>query len=192
VIFFPFLISYVLVYYFVYALLNDNNGLVNHILTVLHMQTIAWYSSPQYWPTILIIVNLWKTVGMSTIIYLAGMVGISPEYYEAARLDGANKWQQIRFITIPLLRPLLILTILLAIGRIFYADFGLFFQVTGNKAALYPTTDVIDTFVYRALISLDDLGMSSAAGVFQSTIGFVLILTANFLVRRIDPDQAAF
>lgn len=191
-IFFPFLISYILVSYFVYALLNDNNGMVNHLLISFHMQPIQWYASPQYWPTILVLVNLWKTVGMSTMIYLAGMVAINPEFYEAARLDGANKWQQIRFVTLPLMRPLIILLVLLAIGKIFYADFGLFYLVTRNQAVLYSTTDVIDTFVYRALTSLDDLGMSSAAGLYQSSIGFILILLANFLVRRIDPDQAAF
>ncbi len=192
VIFFPYLISYVLVSYFVFALLNGDTGLVNHLLSALHLHPVDWYASPQYWPIILTLVYLWKSVGFGTIIYLAGMVAINPEYYEASQLDGANRWQQIRFITLPLLKPLIILTVLLAIGRIFYADFGLFFQVTRNQPLLYPTTDVIDTFVYRALISLDDIGMSSAAGAFQSLVGFVLILTANWFVRRIDPDQAAF
>jgi len=192
VIFFPYLVSYVLVSYFVFALLNADNGLLNHMLAVLHIPAVDWYASPQYWPLILTLVYLWKSIGFGTVIYIAGMVAISPEYYEAAQLDGANKWQQVRFITLPLLKPLIILTVLLAIGRIFYADFGLFFQVTRNQPLLYPTTDVIDTFVYRALISLDDIGMSSAAGVYQSVVGFVLIFTANWLVRRIDPDQAAF
>ena len=192
VLFFPYLISYVLVSYFIYALLNGDTGLVNHLLTVLHLPTVDWYSSPQYWPAILTLVYLWKSVGFGAIIYLAGMVAINPEYYEAAKLDGASGWQQMRSITLPLLKPLIILTVLLAIGRIFYADFGLFFQVTRNSPLLYPTTDVIDTFVYRALISLNDIGMSSAAGAFQSVVGFVLILTANLFVRRIDPDLAAF
>lgn len=192
VIFFPYLVSYVLVSYFVFALLNGDTGMINHWLIAFHIAPIDWYSSPQYWPTILTLVYLWKSVGFGTIIYLAGIVAISPEYYEAAQLDGANKWQQIRYITLPLLKPLIILTILLAIGRIFYADFGLFFQVPRNQPLLYPATNVIDTFVYRALITLDDVGMSSAAGFFQSMVGFVLILTANWFVRRIDPDQAAF
>jgi putative aldouronate transport system permease protein len=192
VIFFPYLVSYVLVSYFILALLNGDTGLLNHWLTSLHIPTVDWYSSPQYWPTILTLVYLWKSIGFGSIIFLAGIVSISPEYYEAARLDGANPWQQIRFITIPLLRPLIVLTVLLAIGRIFYADFGLFYQVTNHQPLLYQTTDVIDTFVYRALITLDDVGMSSAAGFFQSVVGFVLILTANWFVRRIDPDQAAF
>lgn len=192
VIFFPYLVSYVLVSYFVFALLNYDNGLVNHVLLSLHLQPVDWYASPQYWPVILTLVYLWKSVGFGTLIFLAGMVAINPEYYEAAQLDGANRWQQVRFVTFPLLRPLIVLVVLLAIGKIFYADFGLFFQVTRNQALLYPTTDVIDTYVYRALISLDDVGMSSAAGVFQSVVGFVLILVANLLVRRIDPDQAAF
>jgi len=192
VIFFPYLISYVLVSYFIFALLNGDTGMLNHWLSMWHIPTIDWYSSPQYWPAILTLVYLWKSVGFGSIIFLAGMVAISPEYYEAAQLDGANGWQRIRFITLPLLRPLIILTVLLAIGRIFYADFGLFFQVPRNQPLLYPATDVIDTFVYRALITLDDVGMSSAAGLFQSVVGFVLIFTANWFVRRIDPDQAAF
>jgi putative aldouronate transport system permease protein len=192
VIFFPYLVSYVLVSYFVFAVLNDDNGLLNHLLITLHLQPVDWYSSPQYWPLILTLVFLWKNIGFGTIIYIAGMVAISPEYYEAAKLDGANTWQQIRFITLPLLKPLIILTVLLAVGRIFYADFGLFFQVTRNQPLLYPTTDVIDTFVYRALTGLDDIGMSSAAGFYQSLVGFVLIFSANWIVRRIDPDQAAF
>ncbi len=192
VIFFPYLISYVLVSYFIYALLNGNTGMVNHLLAALHLPTVDWFGSPQYWPAILTLVYLWKNVGFTTIIFLAGMVSISPEYYEAARLDGANGWQQVRYITLPLLKPLIILVVLLAIGRIFFADFGLFFQVPNNQPALYPTTDVIDTYVYRALITLDDVGMSSAAGLYQSTVGFILIFTANWFVRRIDPDQAAF
>jgi putative aldouronate transport system permease protein len=192
VIFFPYLVSYVLVSYFVFALLNGDTGMLNHLLAGLHIAPVDWYSSPQYWPTILTLIYLWKSVGFGTIIYLAGIVAISPEFYEASQLDGANKWQQIRYITLPLLKPLLILTVLLAIGRIFYADFGLFFQVPRNQPLLYPATDVIDTFVYRALVTLDDVGMSSAAGFFQSVIGFVLIFTANWFVRRIDPDQAAF
>jgi putative aldouronate transport system permease protein len=192
VIFFPYLVSYVLVSYFVFALLNGDTGAVNHWLALFHIAPIDWYSSPQYWPAILTLVYLWKSVGFGSIIFVAGMIAINPEYYEAAELDGANKWQQIIYVTLPLLRPLIILTVLLAIGRIFYADFGLFYWVPRNEPLLYPTTDVIDTFVYRALITLDDIGMSSAAGFFQSVVGFVLILTANWFVRRIDPDQAAF
>ncbi|HEY0756011.1 MAG TPA: ABC transporter permease subunit [Ktedonobacteraceae bacterium] len=192
VIFFPYLISYVLVSYFVLAMFNYDDGTINHVLIVLHLQPIDWYGSPQYWPVILTLTYLWKNAGFTAIIYLAGMVAISPEYYEAARLDGASGWQQVWYITLPLIKPLIILTVLLAIGRIFYADFGLFFQVTNNRSALYPTTDVIDTYVYRALITLDNVGMSSAAGLYQSAIGFFLIFTANWFVRRIDPDQAAF
>ena len=192
VIFFPYLVSYVLVSYFVFALLNGDTGTINHWLALVHIAPIDWYSAPQYWPTILTLVYLWKSVGFGTVIFIAGIVAINPEYYEAAQLDGASKWQQIFYVTLPLLRPLIILTVLLAIGRIFYANFDLFFWVPRNEPLLYPTTDVIDTFVYRALITLDDVGMSSAAGFFQSVVGFVLILTANWFVRRIDPDQAAF
>lgn len=150
VIFFPYLISYVLVSYFTFALFNGDTGLANYILTSVHLSTVDWFNAPQYWPAILTLVYLWKNVGFTTIIFLAGMVAISPEYYESARLDGASFWQQVRYITLPLLKPLIILVVLLAIGRIFYADFGLFFQVPNNQPALYPTTDVIDTYVYHA------------------------------------------
>ena len=192
IMFFPYFLSYVLISYFVFALLSSDNGLVNHQLANLHLTQIDWYSAPQFWPIILTIVNLWKNVGFWAIVYLAGIIAINPEYYEAARLDGASKWQQIRHITLPLLSPLIIINVLLSIGRIFYADFGLFFQVTRDTSLLYQTTDVIDTFVYHALINTGDVGMAAAAGLYQALIGFVLVVLANWLVRRIDPEKALF
>jgi putative aldouronate transport system permease protein len=188
----PHFISYVIVSYFVFAFLNTDNGLVNHTLAGFGLDTISWYSSPQYWPAILTSVNLWKSVGFASIIYLSGILAINPEYYEAAKIDGATKWQQISKITVPLIMPLIIIMVLLSIGRIFYADFGLFYQVTRDNGLLYSTTDVLDTYVYRALRVNGDVGMSAAAGLYQALVGFVLVVLANWTVRRIDPDKALF
>ncbi|MDB5081352.1 MAG: Sugar transporter permease [Chloroflexi bacterium] len=188
----PHFISYVIVGYFVFAFLNTDNGLVNHTLAGFGVEQISWYSSPQYWPTILTSVNLWKHVGFNSIIYLSGILAINPEYFEAAKIDGASKWKQITRITIPLIFPLVIITTLLAIGRIFYADFGLFYQVTRDNGLLYPTTDVLDTYVYRALRVNGDVGMSAAAGLYQALIGFILVVGANWIVRRVDSDKALF
>lgn len=189
----PSLISMVIVAYLVYAGLNESTGLINKtILPALHMQPISWYTEPKYWPIIIPLVNVWKTAGFGCIIYLATLVGISPDYYEAARLDGASKWQQIQYITLPLLRPVLIMLTILAIGRIFYSDFGLFYQVPMDSGQLYDTTNTIDTYVYRSLMQLGDIGMSSAAAFYQSIVGFVLVLISNFIVRRVDKDSALF
>jgi putative aldouronate transport system permease protein len=190
--FFPYFISWVIVGYFVFALLNVDNGLLNRLLTSFHITPVDWYSSPQYWPLILTLVNLWKGVGFGCIIYLAGIVAINPEYLEAAQLDGANTLQKIRYITLPLIKPIIIITTLLAIGRIFYADFGLFYQVPRDNSLLYPATDVIDTYVYRSLTTIGDVGMASAAGFYQSIVGFTLVILANWVVRRTDPDKALF
>lgn len=190
--FFPFFISYVIVGYFTFALFNGDTGLINNTLNRIGVSGVDWYASPQWWPLILVLVNLWKNVGFSTLIYLSGMLGINREYYEAASLEGATPWQQIRFVTLPLLAPLITINILLQIGRIFFADFGLFYNVTRDSALLYPTTDVIDTYVFRALRTLGDFGMSSAAGLYQSVVGFALVLIANWIVRRRDPERSLF
>lgn len=189
----PSLISMVIVAYLVYAGLNESTGLLNNsILPALHMHPISWYSESKYWPFIIPLVQIWKTAGFGCIIYLATLVGISPDYYEAARLDGASKWQQVKYITLPLLRPVIIMLTILAIGRIFYSDFGLFYQVPMDSGQLYDTTNTIDTYVYRALMQLGDIGMSSAAAFYQSMVGFVLVLISNFIVRKVDSDSALF
>jgi putative aldouronate transport system permease protein len=164
----------------------------NTILPALGQEPISWYMEPQYWPYILTLVHLWKTIGFTCIIYLAAIIGIDPEYYEAATLDGANKWQQIRMITVPLIMPVIIILTLLQIGRIFYSDFGLFYQVPMNSGMLYDTTNVIDTYVFRGLLQNGDVGMSSAAGFYQSVVGFVLVLLANWSVRKFSRDNALF
>ena len=189
----PFLMSMVILSYIVYALLSSENGLVNNsLLAALGIEGIQWYQEPKYWPFILIIANCWKGVGYGCLIYIASLIGIDPSFYEAARLDGASKWQEITRITLPSLTPTIITLLLLSIGRIFYSDFGLFYQVPMNSGVLFPTTNVIDTYVYRALIEQGNISMSSAAGVYQSLVGFVIVIASNWIVRRVDKERALF
>ena len=189
----PFLMSMVILSYIVYALLSAENGLVNNsILPLFHIDPIQWYQKPKYWPAILIIANCWKGVGYGCLIYIASLIGIDPSFYEAARLDGASKWQEITKLTLPSLVPTIITLLLLSIGRIFYSDFGLFYQVPMNSGVLFPTTNVIDTYVYRALIEQGNISMSSAAGVYQSLVGFCVVMLSNWIVRKVDKDQALF
>lgn len=190
--FFPFFVSWVIVSYFVFGFLNANNGLMNQILAAVGLDRVIWYRSPEFWPIILTLTNFWKGVGFGSIIYLAAMMAISTEYYEAAKIDGANKWQQIRSITLPLIRPVVIILVLLSIGHIFNADFGLFFFVPRNTPMLYSTTDVIDTFVYRSLIELGNISMAAAASFYQSMVGLILVVLANWLVRRVNSEEALF
>ena len=192
VIFLPYFMSWVVVAYLVYAILAPR-GLYNSTLAPLFgKESIDWYTSPEHWPFILPLVNVWKNIGYSIVIYLAGITGIDQEFYEAAVLDGANKMQQITKITIPFLVPLMIVTTLMALGGIFRSDFGLFYQVPMQQGLLKPTTDVLDTYIYNALIRTGDLGMSSAAGFYQSIVGFVLVLAANWTVGKISPDNKVF
>ncbi|MGS2776390.1 ABC transporter permease [Robertmurraya sp. GLU-23] len=193
VILLPFLISMVIVSYLGFAFLSEDVGYLNKtILPLLGIEGISWYNEAKYWPYILTFINMWKGVGFLCVIYLAAIIGIDQEYYEAATLDGANKWKQIIHITIPSIMPVIVMMTLLAIGRIFYSDFGLFYQVPMNSGTLYDTTNVIDTYVYRGLMQLGDIGMSSAAGLYQSIVGFVLVLLSNYLVRRKSKDNALF
>jgi len=190
--FFPYFISWVIVSYFVFAFLNGSSGLMNQWLGRVGLEEVGFYREPKYWPAILTAAHLWQGVGFGSIIYLAGMLGIDPMYYEAAKIDGASKWQQIRFITLPLILPLIIILVLLAVGRIFNADFGLFYFVPRDNPMLYSATDVIDTFVYRSLVQLGNISMAAAAGFYQSVVGFVLVVGANWLVRRINADYSLF
>lgn len=193
VILLPHLISFVIISYLAYAVLSIDTGLMNNtVLPKFGAEGISWYMEPKYWPYILTSINLWKGIGFNTLIFFAAVIGINDEYYEAARLDGASKWQQMMKITLPLITPVIILLTLLSIGRIFYADFGLFYQVPMNSGSLYETTNVIDTYVFRGLIGLGDISMSTAAGVYQSCVGFILVLVANLIVRRISKDDALF
>lgn len=189
----PFLISFSIIGYIVLAFFSIEHGFINEVIFPLfHIQPIEWYLESKYWPYILVMVNTWKYVGYSSLIYFAAIIGINQEYYEAARIDGANRWKQMTKITLPLIRPVVTVVILILIGRIFYADFGMFFQVPLNTGILFSTTNVIDTYVYRALLVTGDIGMSSAAGLYQSTVGFGLVLIANIMVRKWDKENALF
>nr|WP_322348799.1 ABC transporter permease subunit [Paenibacillus albus] len=193
VMFLPYFLSAVVVGYLGYSMLSTEFGFINtHVLEPLGFDAIAWYSEPKYWPYILPIVYIWKNIGYSTVIYLAAVIGIDNEYYEAALMDGASKWRQAISITLPQIRPIIIILALMAVGHILNADFGLFYQVPLDAGALYPTTNVIDTYVYRALLTLGDVGMSSAAGLYQSAVGLVLVLTVNLIVRKINKENALF
>ena len=190
--FLPYFLSWVVVSYCLFAFLNPDKGYINSVLSLFNKDTISWYTEKKYWPLIIIVISKWKGIGYNTVIYLASICGIDKSLYEAATLDGANKWQQIRYITIPLLKPVIIILFILAVGRIFSADFGLFFNIPKNSGALYDVTNVLDTYIYRALMSLGEIGMSAASALFQSVIGFILIIITNKIVSKIDSDNALF
>lgn len=193
VILFPYLVSMIIVSYLAYAFLSEKTGFLNNsVLPLFGADPVAWYSQTKYWPFLLVFIYLWKSSGYSCIIYLSSIMGIDPAYYEAAALDGASIWQRIRLITIPLIKPTILMMMILSVGKIFYSDFGLFYQVPQNSGPLYPVTNVIDTYVYRALLQLGDIGMSSAAGVYQSIVGCVLVIAANKIVKRYSEESAIF
>jgi putative aldouronate transport system permease protein len=192
ILFFPHFVSWVLVGYFTYAFLNADNGFVNSVLVKYGMASVNWYAQPTYWIPILVFLSVWKGLGYFTILYLAGMLGINPEYFEAARMDGANKLQEIWYINLPLIRPLVIINVLLAIGRIFYANFDFIWNVTRDTGMLLETTNVIDTYIYRSMAAIGNFNLAAAAGFFQAIAGFILVLLANWVVRKIDNEQALF
>lgn len=188
----PSLISIIIVSYLAYAFLSGRTGFINGSLAAAGKETISFYTEPKYWPAILIFINCWKGAGYSSIIYLAAILGIDQEMYEAAEIDGATRWNKIRFITLPMLKSTVITLTLMNVGRIFYSDFGLFYQVPMNSGALINATNTIDTYVYRGLIELGDISMSSAACVYQSLVGFVLVLTANWVTKKLSSENALF
>ena len=186
----PYLISMVVVSYIGYAFLSTDAGFINKSL--LGGQRLNWYMTPKYWPFILTFIYLWKTFGYNSIIYYATVIGIDTSLYEAAVIDGANRWQSLWHVTLPGLRPTIITLTLLAIGRVFYSDFGLFYQVPMDSGLLYDVTTTIDVYVYKGLIVLNDVGRSAAAGFFQSICGFLLVMAANLVVSKLDKDSALF
>lgn len=188
----PSFLSWVVIGFMTYSLLEPTRGVVNRLIQAFGGDPLQWYAIPAYWPFILLLVVLWQGVGSGSIFYFASLMGVEKDYFEAAQLDGASRWQEFRYITFPFLVPLITIMTTLDIGKIIRSDFGLFYNVTRNVGALYPSTDVIDTYIYRALMKVGDIGMSSAVGLFQSVVGFVLILTTNLIVRRIEPDNALF
>lgn len=189
---FPFVVSIVIVSYMVRAFLDPEAGLLNHLLVSMGHQKVAWYDTAKYWPFILIFVNTWKGVGYGCILYISSILGIDMSLYESASLDGATKFQKIRYITLPFLKPTMITVSLLSLGRVFNSDFGLFFQVPQNSGLISSTTQTIDTFVYNVLITQSNVGMSAAASFFQSVMGFLMIVVFNAITRKISRENALF
>ena len=189
----PNLLSWVVIAFIAYAFLNADTGFINNtILKAMGKDPVSWYNNASAWPGILILVFLWKNMGYQSIVYMASISGIDKSLYEAAAIDGASKRKQIFSITLPLLKPTIVMLVLMAVGRIFYSDFGLFYQVPQNSGALFNVTQTIDTYVYRGLMERSSVGMSAAAGFYQSVVGFILVLLANYAVRKVDSDNALF
>lgn len=186
--FLPYFLSWVVVSYCLYAFLDPSKGLVNNILG----KNISWYTEKDYWPFIIIFMSQWKGVGYNTVVYLASICGIDQTFYEAAMLDGATKWQQVKYITVPLLRPVITILFIMSVGGIIRSDFGLFYQLPRDSGSLYPVTNVLDTYIYRALMQSSEIGMSSAAAFFQSVVGFALIMIANKVAAKIDNENTLF
>jgi putative aldouronate transport system permease protein len=190
VLFLPHFMSWVVVGYIVIGFLDHESGYLNRMLMLVGMSPKDWFYEPSYWPYIMNITNLWKTVGFATLIYFAGIIGINSDYYEAAKIDGATKLQMIRHITLPMLTPLIAILFILAVGNMFRGDFGLHYFVPNNSGLIYSTTDVVDTYVYRALRELGDVSMAAAVSFFQSVVGFILVLTANVVIKKINEENA--
>ncbi|OMD04239.1 sugar ABC transporter permease [Paenibacillus odorifer] len=192
VMFLPYFVSFVILSVIVYNLFNYDSGFLNTILTQFGLDPVDVYSKPWAWIFLIIIFYLWKNLGYSMVIYLAAITGISDEYYEAAKIDGANIFQRIWYITVPMLKSTFVVLLLFALGSIMKGQFDLFYQLIGNNGLLYNTTDILDTYVYRSLKVTFDVGMATAAGVYQSLFGFVLIMTVNYIIRKINDDYALF
>ena len=189
--FMPHFMSWVVISYFVYAFLVTDKGLLNSIIRAFGGENINWYFEPDYWPAILTIMHVWKVLGYSMVVYLASITGIDSSLYEAAVLDGASKFQQARYITLPSLRPIIIMMFIMSVGRIFSSDFGLFYQVTrGAGQPLTPMVATFDVKIYQMVTTSTKLGQNAAASMFQSIIGCITILTANAIVRKVDKSSA--
>ena len=192
IIFFPNFLSWVIASYILLTVLDMDSGIINSLRLNFGKEAILWYNEPSYWIALFPLIAIWKFGGVNALIYYTAIIGIPPEYYESAELDGAGKLQQVWFISLPTIKSLVVMLSLLALGRIFSADFGLFYNMTLNSTALYPISDVIDTYVYRALRVNGDVGMASAAGLYQSVVGFLLVLLTNALLKKYDPDNAIY
>lgn len=191
----PTFISWVVIQYIVFALLSVDRGIVNNIITSLGGEEIYWYSEPVYWRIIMPLAYVWKNVGYYSVLYVAAIAGINTDYYEAAQLDGATRWQQVKYITLPLIKPTIIVLSLLWVGKLFnggLGDWNAFYTLPNDAGSLYKATDVIDTYVFRSLKKINDYGMTAAVGLYQSTIGFALVLISNKIIKKIDPDSALF
>lgn len=188
----PNFISYAVVAMFLQAFIGSEGGLINRFLTAIGKDTISFYSNPDVWPLIFVIIRIWKGAGYGAIVYMATIVGIDTEIYESARIDGASRWQIIMKITLPLLKNTVILLTLMSIGNIFYGDFGMIYTIIGDNSMLFPTTDVIDTYVFRSIRTSGSMGMSAAVGLYQSVIGFILVVTVNKIAKKLNPESAIF
>jgi len=190
--FFPYFLSWVVASYFLQAFLDPTRGLLVNLMESFGIPPIDFYNDTVPWPFILTLCNIWKNTGYSTILYLAAITGIDATEYEAASIDGASKWEQIRYITLPHLKTMMILLLIMNVGKIFCSDFGLFFNVPLQSGPLFPVTQVVDTYVYRAMMTTQNYGMSTAAGLLQNLVGFVCIMITNGVVRKIEPESALF
>jgi putative aldouronate transport system permease protein len=189
----PHFISIVVVGLFLYSIINFDRGILNSLLDSLGQTRISVYSTPAAWPGLLILLNLWKSAGYGTIVYFAAITGMDSEILEAAQIDGASTWQRIRFIQLPCLRPTFVILLLLALGGVMRGNFGLFYNTVGaQNSMLYGVTDIIETYVFRALMNSFNFSLGSAVSLYQSVVGFVIVLVANSLARRVDPDYALF
>ncbi|GHV01576.1 sugar ABC transporter permease [Spirochaetia bacterium] len=188
---FPHFVSWTVVALFLSGIIGGSGMLVK-IITALGGQNPHFYDHARFWPAIFVFLKIWQGAGYGTIVYVAVITGLDQEMYEAAKIDGASRWQQITKITLPLLKVTIIMLTIMAIGRIFNGDFGMIYAIIGDNPTLYATTDVVDTFVYRALRQLNNLGMSTATGLFQSLVGFMLVMLTNRLTKLVEPDAALF
>jgi len=189
---FPHFLSWTVVAMFVMAFVATDGGFINQFLSLFGIESIQFLASPQYWPFILVLLKIWHGAGFGSIVYMATISGINPEIYESASIDGASRLQKIRFITLPLLKPTVILLTILAVGGIFNGDFGMIYAIVGRNPLLYPTTDVIDTYLFRSMMDLGDMSMSAAIGFLQSLVGFILVLTVNSIAKKVAPESAIF
>lgn len=187
----PYFISWVVIYLILYSFVNRENGIITMMLARFGIE-LKVFSSPKVWPALLVFLKIWQGAGYSAIVYIASITSIDTGIYEAASIDGASRWSQITRITLPILRPTIILMTLFSVGRIFYGDFGMIYALVGDNSLLFPTTDVIDTYVLRSMRNLQDYGMATATGMLQSVLGFVFVYCANKLARSIEPDSAIF
>lgn len=191
-VFLPHFLSWVVISYFVFAFLSTDKGLINGLRNMMGLEDIMWYQGPQYWPGFLIFINTWKTFGYSMVVYMATITGIDASLYESAVIDGASKWQQCWGITLPLLRPVISIMFIMNVGHIFSTDFGLFYQVTRDSGSIINVTQTLDVYVYKALMENGNYNYSSAVSLLQSTLGCLLLIVANFAVKKIDPESGIF
>ena len=188
----PHFISWTVVAMFLTAFLSTDTGLINRLLMSIGLQSVSFYNTAGVWPAILVILRIWKGAGFGSVVYIATITGFDQEIYEAAKIDGASRWKCIVRITLPMLRNTVILLTLFNIGHIFYGDFGMIYAMVGDNYLLMPATDVIDTFVFRTLRMMGNMGMSAAVGLYQSVVGFILVIIANGLARHLNPESAIF